>query len=389
MLHLLDEDSLIEILGFLKPSEVVNFCCTASCFRDFLHNDGVWQTLCWSVWGISSKPDDQSWKNTFMSYINEIGPRYMNCYRRVASLWARLEKWSEQYQPQIKQSLLGPLTESRVQTLLQRCPFADIFPIEYILFCRFHNGQKECQSQRDFFTGLLGGFSFYDFVSNSRFVNFETAVQYALNTAPRFRAFPFASSFTHATYYLIDGQGRVVRPFEAFREFHVVSNSFLEFMEDHATRLEEGVFELEGNGQINRFPLRAFGNSDTTTNGIRIQVSVLFVPEASSAEGPYLFTYRVTITCVSETLRPCRLTTRTWKVTDETGHVDEVHGPGVIGRYPDMYPGVAPFHYESCTKSDYRTGRMEGSFQFRYVDSNEEFDALIQPFYFDVSRTCT
>ena len=35
--------------------------------------------------------------------------------------------------------------------------------------------------------------------------------------------------------------------------------------------------------------------------------------------------------------------TRHWVITDGTGHIEEVHGPGVVGKQPVLAPGES-FH---------------------------------------------
>ena len=143
-------------------------------------------------------------------------------------------------------------------------------------------------------------------------------------------------------------------------EAHAVAASFTAFLTDWASRLEAGLHEVDPRtGRISRFPLRHVGNSDVTSFGIRVRVSVLFLPEnsrpagvpdtdASGDELPpdsdarYVFAYRVTISCVDPAVRRCRLTTRTWRCFHDNGEQhDEIHGPGVIGLYPVLY--CAPF----------------------------------------------
>lgn len=70
----------------------------------------------------------------------------------------------------------------------------------------------------------------------------------------------------------------------------------------------------------------------------------------------------------------CQLTTRTWIITDGAGKVDHVHGPGVVGAFPKMFPGAA-FSYESCCPFVTPTGKMEGSFQMAVHSTGNEFDA--------------
>ena len=56
----------------------------------------------------------------------------------------------------------------------------------------------------------------------------------------------------------------------------------------------------------------------------------------------------------------CQLTTRHWYITDANGVKEEVHGDGVVGEFPVMYPG-ALHEYISCTTFSTPTGLMEGN----------------------------
>lgn len=53
-----------------------------------------------------------------------------------------------------------------------------------------------------------------------------------------------------------------------------------------------------------------------------------------------------------------------------------------------MHAGVAPFEYCSMTYITQRNNcRMSGSFTFRDEATGEEFDAIINPFSFDVDHS--
>lgn len=117
--------------------------------------------------------------------------------------------------------------------------------------------------------------------------------------------------------------------------------------------------------------------SDTTTRGIRIQVSSTYVPERSSEdEGYYFFAYEITITnCGDETVQ---LMSREWIITDGEGRVQRVAGPGVVGEQPVLPPGGS-FEYTSFCPLRTSVGSMEG--RYRMVSAAaEEFDAEIGAF---------
>ena len=117
--------------------------------------------------------------------------------------------------------------------------------------------------------------------------------------------------------------------------------------------------------------------SDTTTRGIRVQVTSAYLPERSSpGEGQFLFTYRVRISNTG--LETAQLVSREWIITDGDGNVERVQGPGVVGEFPLLEPGHA-FEYTSFCPLPTSMGTMQGSYTMRTRDG-DRFDAAISPF---------
>ena len=117
--------------------------------------------------------------------------------------------------------------------------------------------------------------------------------------------------------------------------------------------------------------------SDTTTRGIRIQVTSRYLPDRSSPrEGTYLFTYHVRISNVGA--ETAQLVSREWIITNADGEVERVKGPGVVGEQPVLPPGGA-FEYDSFCPLKTAVGSMHGSYQMVTV-GGEKFDAVIAPF---------
>jgi ApaG protein len=73
-----------------------------------------------------------------------------------------------------------------------------------------------------------------------------------------------------------------------------------------------------------------------------------------------------------------QLLTRHWIITDATGHVEEVEGPGVVGEQPILSPGQS-FEYTSGCPLPTPFGSMRGTYQM-VTESGERFDAEIAPF---------
>lgn len=117
--------------------------------------------------------------------------------------------------------------------------------------------------------------------------------------------------------------------------------------------------------------------SDTTTRGIRIQVSSFYDAERSSPqEDYYFFAYQVRITNVG--METAQLLSREWIITNANGEVQKVQGPGVVGEQPVLAPGET-FEYTSFCPLNTAVGSMHGS--YRMVSGRgESFDAEIAPF---------
>lgn len=118
-------------------------------------------------------------------------------------------------------------------------------------------------------------------------------------------------------------------------------------------------------------------SSDAITRGVHVHVDPRFSPQRSDpAAGQWFFLYTVTIRNNGD--EAVQLLTRHWIITDGTGHVEEVRGPGVVGEQPVLAPGES-FQYTSGCPLTTDVGKMEGSYQMVTADGSV-FDAVIAPF---------
>lgn len=118
-------------------------------------------------------------------------------------------------------------------------------------------------------------------------------------------------------------------------------------------------------------------SSEAVTRGIRVRVLSEYSPEKSRpAENEWFFLYTVTI--ANESNVTVQLLTRHWIITDGTGRVEEVRGPGVVGKQPTLQPGES-FEYTSGCPLTTAFGIMEGTYQM-VAAGGERFDAKIAPF---------
>lgn len=117
--------------------------------------------------------------------------------------------------------------------------------------------------------------------------------------------------------------------------------------------------------------------SDEVTEGIRVQVRAFYVPERSSPDQDHYF-FAYTVRVQNEGTEPARLVSRHWIITDASGRVEHVRGPGVVGETPRLEPGEA-FEYTSYCPLPTPSGAMRGTYQM-VRDDGRTFDARIGVF---------
>lgn len=106
-------------------------------------------------------------------------------------------------------------------------------------------------------------------------------------------------------------------------------------------------------------------------------MEVEYSPSHSQPErSEWFFVYTVRIT--NEGADTVQLLTRHWIITDATGHVEEVRGPGVIGKQPVLRAGQS-FEYTSGCPLPTAFGSMRGSYQM-VTERGQSFDAEIAEF---------
>lgn len=117
--------------------------------------------------------------------------------------------------------------------------------------------------------------------------------------------------------------------------------------------------------------------SDSTTNGIRIQVTTKFVEKQSNpTQNRFIYAYHVLISNVGN--EESTLISRHWIIANSLAQVEEVRGVGVVGETPTIYPGES-FEYTSFCPLDTEWGTMEGTYQMQKKDGSV-FNAVISKF---------
>jgi ApaG protein len=121
----------------------------------------------------------------------------------------------------------------------------------------------------------------------------------------------------------------------------------------------------------------AVTDSQAETRGVRVEVRARYSAEHSDpAHDVWFFLYTIRIT--NQGGETVQLKNRHWVITDATGKVEEVRGPGVVGEQPVLEPGQS-FEYTSGCPLGTPFGSMRGSYDM-VTAAGKRFDAEIAEF---------
>ena len=120
---------------------------------------------------------------------------------------------------------------------------------------------------------------------------------------------------------------------------------------------------------------------EATTRGLTVRVRPQFLPEQSDPDQQrWVSAYGVEIE--NHGAETVQLLSRHWIITDATGRVEEVKGPGVVGEQPVLRPAER-YSYTSGCPLPTASGAMAGSYRM-ITDLGETFDVAIPAFSLDV-----
>ena len=123
---------------------------------------------------------------------------------------------------------------------------------------------------------------------------------------------------------------------------------------------------------------------ETTTRSIRVRATPHYLEDRSDPEEDRYF-WAYTIEIANEGAETVQLKSRYWRITDETGRVEEVRGPGVVGETPVLKPG-ASFSYTSGCPLPTPSGIMVGQF-FMVTETGAQLTVDIPAFSLDIPNS--
>lgn len=117
------------------------------------------------------------------------------------------------------------------------------------------------------------------------------------------------------------------------------------------------------------------------TRDIEVNVEPFYLEDQSDpSQNRYVWAYRVTIANHSDEF--VQLLSRYWRITDGTGRVEEVRGPGVVGEQPGLNSGDS-YQYQSGCPLSTPSGIMAGRYTMRNR-RGEMFEVEIPAFSLDL-----
>tara|TARA_B100001250_G_scaffold360611_1_gene338176 strand:- start:3093 stop:3464 length:372 start_codon:yes stop_codon:yes gene_type:complete len=110
---------------------------------------------------------------------------------------------------------------------------------------------------------------------------------------------------------------------------------------------------------------------------VKINIKSTYIPSRSDLlRSYYFFSYEIKI--INNNEFPIKLLSRHWNIQDGEGRVEDIYGPGVIGKQPNILNGQY-FEYMSYCPLRTPIGFMKG--EFRMIGKQKkEFDVKIKSF---------
>ena len=114
---------------------------------------------------------------------------------------------------------------------------------------------------------------------------------------------------------------------------------------------------------------------------VKIKVKSTYIASRSNPiKSYYLFSYEIKI--INNNSFPIKLLSRHWNIKDAQDGVEDIYGPGVVGKQPIILPGE-DFEYMSYCPLKTPIGFMKGEFCM-IDDKKKEFDVEIKTFKLSV-----
>lgn len=377
----------------------------------------MWKAVCFRELGLT-KPENppplhekaklcanfreawRAWRTEYAEFFQST--EQATVIRRAARCWNSIKGWLDEHAPQIAATLAPGVSKEEAAALTQLPDGEGSNSLELRALYRVHNGQRPELVPRTYDTasagnwdGLLGGYSFYQHIINTRMMTLSEGIRLAQQLPGRDRA----SRSVVVAHSLILGRDAPEKLYSySFKDaalslqqasqprgsYVPPTTGLLDWFEEYASLLSTDTFRIApvlelpqttGEPGINLYPITPPRFGEAVTHGVCVRAGSLFIPELSRPS-EYWFSYsmRMHIPESSSSAAPpagCQLLSRHLIFDKGVRGVPPqiVDGEAVIGMHPLLKVGEPEFVYQSCTSApaaanwDYPP-TVSGSFRF-------------------------
>jgi len=383
----------LEQTYFLRGSEIARLFCLNKAVSQ-IDQEAFWRIQATRTYPLNdvgkAVKGDRTWKQYYQHYFELFGQDGELNFVQIIGIAKDIRAWMKENAPRIHETLNDGADITELSKFLKDRGCQNR---AHLAFWTEIDGQDSLGNRRTCEHGFFGGFKFYSSKGNMHLL----PVKMILESNNTFRQIRNYDKMCHCIGYgdgrnwhtvqlfvviMKDGSMRKIRAGSASVSYPQGGGDFLGFIKWYRNALYRNNFRIERCGAINRMPRNDKYGSETITDGLRIRVRTLYVPEMDN--GPQVtITYEFEIDCAPGQSPPEGiLKSRHFKI-GEDDDTQFVNGPGVIGLFPKIGPGMEVFRYNSCTRFSRNSSDcwMEGSFLFS-LNSGREFRANINRFYF-------
>uniref|UniRef100_A0A6B2L509 ApaG domain-containing protein n=1 Tax=Arcella intermedia TaxID=1963864 RepID=A0A6B2L509_9EUKA len=386
------QETLLYIFSYLEYGHLVKLIPVCRSWNALLSSEVVWKGYC-SKYKLTrdffEMPPSASSKELFRNFHTQfLG--YTEEFPRLFGVLLNFKNWleanKEQFHFRIRTGVSRERLEAFRKDLETLLKVKDLtLPKDFCCWYLLMNGQHRGDP------GFFGYYAFYDYYADLFLLDTDIIMAnmkelVARNYFPG--VLPFATGGVRIISLVLNpsqpglsqfSKGYVVSNKEGKNTYFPLAESFYAYVKHHVDNLLSGNLVVKDHS-ICLFP--RLNIPTATTENVKISVSTLYIPEKST-NIKHLYTYSISMEMDSEVEADkydCQLETRHWDITSN-GRTETVDGPGVIGEYPEVFPGSF-FSYESCCPLLVPTGTMGGSFCMRRARDNGRFNAIVPTFTF-------
>lgn len=293
---------------------------------------------------------------------------------QAIQLWDRLKSWLEvHFLDGILDSLLPCLRKREFATWTSDCPSS------LVAFYSVHGGQRDIQSEEDFFHGIFGSYYCYGDIFSMRLLvrpqlHFENGKLARVHIGANPGILPF-NLFLQPSE--TNQEGDLVLHVHTHQPVNVARRGILSYFQTYIDRLEEGYYStrhiipghLPSRG-ISLYPDAGPLVSCALTRGIEVRASARWLPGFDEGLN---FGYSIRIRLIPDTEKAgstCQLVARHWAFIDGHGSIRRVDGEAVVGKQPLFFCEEGKGGYEDLGPS--------GTLQ-RYTNATFEYQSQSGP----------